>query len=492
MTSTTGNTPASVIVWFRDDLRLGDHAPLTAALRCGLPVLFCYVLDDEPGAGGLGAAKRWWLHASLASLERQIQTRGGALVFRRGDPAEQIADLARESAAVAVHCHRSYEPIGRRREQALEARLRSGDVEITAHPGRLLFEPEAIATTAGAPFKVFTPFWRACLGAPDPPPELPVPDAAAFRQRGRPARNVSSLRLTDLELLPRGPDWSDGLAATWRPGELRARERLERFVAASVARYPQTRDRPDVDGTSRLSPHLGFGEISARAVWHRVRAQTAADATAVRGADAFLRELLWREFSSHLLWHFPSISDRSFREVFDVFPWNDDRAGVEAWQRGATGFPIVDAGMRELWHTGWMHNRVRMVVASFLVKDLLIRWQSGAEWFADTLVDADPASNAVNWQWVAGSGVDAAPYFRVFNPVLQGKKFDPDGDYVRRWVPELAELPTRYVHAPQTAPPAALAAAGVRLDGNYPRPMLDHAAARQRALMAYGAMTGKL
>ena len=346
--------------------------------------------------------------------------------------------------------------------------------------GALLFEPGDIRTGDGGPYKVFTPFYKACLKAgisraPKPAPgKIPAPDAG-----------LDGDGLEALNLLPTAPDWSGGLAEVWRPGEAGAQAQLDRFLDAAAASYKADRDRPDLAGTSRLSPHLHFGEIGPRAVWARAEASIARNGALEGGVRAFQRELVWREFSAHLLFHFPDIPERPWRENFARFPWREDEAALQAWQRGRTGYPIVDAGMRELWETGWMHNRVRMVAASFLVKHLLLSWQAGEAWFWDTLVDADLANNAASWQWVAGSGADAAPFFRIFNPMTQGRKFDPDGDYVRRWVPELGDLPARHIHEPWSAPPDVLEAAGVDPGRTYPRPIVDHKGARERALAAF-------
>jgi deoxyribodipyrimidine photo-lyase len=340
-----------------------------------------------------------------------------------------------------------------------------------------LFEPWTVSTQGGQPFKVYTPFAKACRAAPEPPLPLPAPARLPAVAAVPPG-----LALDDLALLPRKPDWAGGLRAAWRPGEAGAQQRLERFLASAIEGYKEDRNRPDLESTSRLSPHLRFGEISPRQLWHAARGREG------RGADHFVSELLWREFSYHLLFHFPELPDRNWRASFDAFPWADDPAALEAWRRGRTGFPIVDAGMRELWQTGWMHNRVRMIVGSFLVKDLMLPWQRGKEWFWDTLVDADLANNAASWQWVAGCGADAAPYFRVFNPMLQGEKFDPAGDYVRRYVPELARMPAQFIHRPWEADDATLRAAGVELGRSYPRPLVDHGQARDRALAAFATL----
>ena len=470
---------APVILWFRDDYRLTDHAPLRAAVASGAPLIPLFVLDDDtPGPWRLGGASRWWLHHSLAALAADLNARGGRLVIRRGDAFAGISQLARECQAQALYFHRSYTPAEADLEQRLWREL--GDsLEVRRFRGRLLLEPEQVKNGAGEPFKVFTPFWRACLGLPEPEAPTPAPERLA-----PPPAEVTGLDLDDLGLLPRTPDWAGGLRENWRPGEVWAWERLSAFLDAAVVGYAGDRDLPGHPGTSRLSPHLHFGEISPRQVWHAVRGLQAGQAAATKGGDAFLREVGWREFCQHLLHHWPRLPTEPFNPRFAQFPWQEDEAAFAAWSRGQTGYPLVDAGMRELWHTGWMHNRVRMVVASFLVKHLLVPWQRGQDWFWDTLVDADLANNAGSWQWVAGCGADAAPYFRIFNPVLQGQKFDTRGDYVRRWVPELRRLPDKDLHAPFAAGKASLAAAGVRLGVDYPEPLVEHDFARQRALAA--------
>ena len=479
--------PAAVIVWFRQDLRLADHPALTAACQAGGPVLPVYV-RDTPGAGrwAPGGASRWWLHGSLERLAADLAQRGGALVLRSGDSVAVLADLIRESGAGAVYWSRGYEP----GEAGLEERLRAqlgGQIELRRFAGRLLWEPETLRTASGRPFQVFTPFWKAGLAAPEPRPPVPAPDhipAGGSRLR--------SERLADWTLLPVEPDWSTGLRAAWQPGEAAAFSALTAFVDSVIGAYPTARDLPGIPGTSRLSPHLHFGEISPRQIWHAVRAGMAGAAVTDGAGMAFLRELGWREFSAHLLYHWPRLPDEPLRAEFAAFPWARDPELFRRWCRGATGYPLIDAGMRELWATGWMHNRVRMIVASFLVKDLLVSWQDGQDWFWDTLVDADLANNAASWQWVAGCGADAAPYFRVFNPVLQARRFDADGRYVRRWVPEIARLPDAHLHAPWEAPEPVLRAAGVVLGSDYPLPVIDHRAARQRALDAYASLrTGR-
>ena len=455
---------------------------MTAAVATGRPVVALYVLDDETaGQWAPGGASRWWLHGSLAALERALADCGGRLVLRRGPARRVVAEVVEETAAEAVFFTRCYEPYAAALEADIADDLAARGVDCRRFGGGLLFEPETIRTKAGEPFRVFTPYYKACLERTPPKAPLPAPDAVPA-----PAGLPDSEALEDWRLLPTAPDWAGGLRAAWTPGEAGARARLDAFMDHAMAGYKDRRNRPDVAGTARLSPHLHFGEIGPRQVWHAAEARLAADAGGGEsGARSFLRELVWREFSYHLLHHWPDLPTAPFRPDFAGFPWADDAAGLAAWQQGRTGYPIVDAGMRELWHTGWMHNRVRMITASFLVKDLMVPWQAGEAWFWDTLVDADLANNAASWQWVAGCGADAAPYFRIFNPVRQGEKFDPDGAYVRHWVPELAGLPAAYIHAPWTAPEDVLSQADVRLDESYPRPIVDHAVARRRALAAF-------
>jgi deoxyribodipyrimidine photo-lyase len=416
---------APTIVWFRDDLRLGDHPALRAALERGGPLVLLYLFDQEsPGIRPLGGATRWWLHHSLTAHAAEIAQRGGRLVLRRGPAEEVLPALLAETGADAVFWNRRYSA-AREVDARLKTTLRDRGIEVRSFAANLLVEPWEVTTDAGEPYKVFTPFWRAARERPIREP-LPAP-------RELPAApETASDELDAWALLPTRPDWAAGLRETWEPGELAARHRLERFAADGLEHYDR-RDEPSV-GTSGLSPHLRFGEISPAQIWHRMHGDLGPAAR--RNAPKFLSELGWREFNWAILYANPDLATRNYRAAYDAFPWSWDRGPeVEAWQEGRTGIPLVDAGMRELWRTGTMHNRVRMVVASFLVKNLLRHWRIGEEWFWDTLVDADEASNPGNWQWVAGSGADAAPYFRVFNPELQARKFDPDGSYVRRWVP---------------------------------------------------------
>ena len=438
--------PSPSIVWFRDDLRLADNPALRAAIDRGEPVIGLYVLDEEsPGIRPLGGAARWWLHHSLTSLGERLRERGSALVLRRGPAVQVVQGLARDASASAVLWNRRYGAPEREVDARIKAALRDEGIEARSFAGSLLHEPWEVKTGAGTHFSVFTPFWRASLALPAP--RAPLPDTGRI---DGPGTTPASDTLDDWGLLPTDPDWAGGLRDMWQPGEPAARGRLTEFLADDLASYDSARDEPAAGATSMLSPRLRWGELSPYTVWHAT--------VAAGGGGRFLSELGWREFAWHTLFHFPDLATRNLRPEFDAFPWPRlDPARLRAWQRGSTGIPLVDAGMRELWQTGNMHNRVRMVVASFLVKNLLIDWRRGEEWFWDTLVDADAASNPFNWQWVAGSGADAAPYFRIFNPELQAKKFDPQGRYIAEWLPQ----------------------------GLLPEPIVDLAATRRAALAAY-------
>ena len=474
---------APVIVWFRQDLRLDDNPALAAAARSGAPVLPIYILDDAaPGKWAMGGASRWWLHRSLAALETSLSKTGLKLILRRGPAQDVLTDIIADSGAAAVHWNRCYEPFAIERDTAIKASLKASSIAVETHNASLLCEPWTVRTKAGEPFKVFTPFWRACQDS-----GIAVETEAAPRKMS-PAKPVSSDTLADWKLLPARPNWAKTFEPEWAPGEAGAKARLADFIDEALRGYAEGRDRPDLSATSRLSPHLHFGEIGPRQVVRAIRSATGANPALEREAAKYLSEIGWREFSYHLLHQFPGLPDDNFRPEFDAMRWHNDTAALKAWQRGQTGVPIVDAGMRQLWQTGWMHNRVRMVVASFLIKHLMIDWREGAAWFWDTLVDADLANNAASWQWVAGCGADAAPYFRVFNPVLQGEKFDPNGDYVRRFVPELAKLPDKWLHKPWEAPDDVLRAAGVTLGRTYPEPLIELQYGRDRALAAFAAL----
>jgi deoxyribodipyrimidine photo-lyase len=473
------------IVWLRHDLRLDDQPALKAAAARGTVVPVFLWAPEEEAPWEPGAASCWWLHQSLERFSQELTKAGSPLVIRRGPSLKALRQLAGECRATHVAWNRRYEPSVVRRDTVIKQALAADGLQVESFNGGLLFEPVHVATKEGRPYQVFTPFWRALLARPQP--EEPV---GAVRRLRPPATAPRSLALDSLGLEPR-IDWATTMRTTWTPGEAAARRRLEAFLARGLAGYGSGRDRPDQDGTSALSPHLHFGEISPRRVWHAVLAASGGPkpSSLTGGPEAFLRELGWREFASHLLYHFPHTADAPLRADYARFPWVQDPVGLRAWQRGRTGYPIVDAGMRQLWSTGWMHNRVRMIVASFLVKDLRVSWLEGARWFWDTLVDADLAANTLGWQWAAGCGADAAPYFRIFNPTSQGRKFDPDGVYVRAWVPELASLPTRDIHQPAEADDAVLAKAGMVLGRDYPEPIVDHAEARRLALEALQTVT---
>jgi len=464
----------TTIVWLRQDLRTRDNPALAAAAARGR-VLPVFILDDvTPGPQWRwGGASRWWLHHSLLALRDNL----GHLTLLRGNPRELLPAIIKKIGASAVYWNRCYEPFAIARDTELKASLQRLGVEAQSFNGSLLHEPWDVATRSGGPFKVFTPYWRANLSRPVAAP-LPAPMLKIVKP------SALGDRLEDWGLLPADPDWAAGWEHLWAPGENGALARFDEFAKNGLAGYRDLRDRPDAQGTSRLSPHLHWGEISPRQIWARMALESE-DSSKRDGASKFLSEIGWREFAHHLLYHFPTLPERNWRPNFDAYPWRNSADDFKAWQRGRTGYPLVDAGMRELWQTGWMHNRVRMITASFLVKHLRIDWRRGETWFRDTLLDANLANNAAGWQWVAGSGADASPYFRIFNPMTQGRKFDPNGEYVRRWCPELARLPNEYIHAPFQAEPETLDRAGITLGSTYPNPIVDHDQARQAALNGY-------
>ena len=426
----------------------------------------------------MGAAQKWWLHHSLSSLRTDIEALGGKLVLRSGPAAEIIDGLKAETSASLICWNRRYGEGEQNVDRKIKAKY--GDATMS-FSGLLMHEPSQLRTGGGMPYKVYTPFWKKFSSGPAPRAPLPRIDAADCFSGDPPSEDLASW-----QLLPSNPDWAGEISENWQPGEAGAAIQLAKFTQENINSYGTSRDLPGPDRTSRLSPHLRFGEVSPYQLWHASYPSPGAnlDKPNQDSRETWRKELVWREFSYHLLQEWPHLDSQNFNPKFDPFPWSDQPEVLRAWQQGQTGYPIVDAGMRQLWRTGWMHNRVRMIVGSFLVKHLLIDWREGERWFWDTLVDGDPAANPAQWQWVAGTGADAAPYFRIFNPILQAQKFDPDGSYIHRYVPELAQLPAKYLSAPWDAPKHELAKAGVRLGETYPRPIVDHQQARTRALDA--------
>ena len=480
LTSPLGRRPV-LIVWFRTDLRIDDNPALAEALEKGV-VIPVYIHDPESeGVWRHGAASHWWLHQSLQELSKRLDSKKSRLILRQGDSLAELSKLIKETGAAAVYWNRRYEPAVIARDKKIKETLKETGVDAQSFNANLLNEPWTIQTGGGTPFKVFTPYWNKCaaLGNPAEPKKEPA-------QIQAPAQWPSSVLIQALRLMPKIKRY-EGMFESWKPGEMGARSELELFLNENAVNYLDGRDTPSIRATSRMSPYFHFGEISPRRIWHEVQKKSAKNKIAgwIRQAEGFIRQIYWREFAYHLLYHFPATTDHPLREEFKKFEWKNDKKLLKAWQKGQTGYPIVDAGMRELWHTGWMHNRVRMIAASFLVKDLLVHWREGARWFWDTLVDADLANNTLGWQWVAGCGADAAPYFRIFNPFTQGEKFDEKAAYVRKWVPEIAGLPDKWIHRPWEAPAEVLVAAQVQLGKDYPKPLVDHADARLRALMLY-------
>lgn len=460
------------IVWLRDDLRIVEHAAIRHAANNG-SVLPVFILDDASPRRAPGAAARWWQRASLTALSDDVRSRGGQLLIRRGAAAQVLARLVDETKAAGVCMLSVYDQQGQA-EQAAIKRVIAANADVAILPGDVLIEPGEILTKSDAPYRVFTPFWRELsqrLGRQQLAPQEPADIRWCSLQ-------LSSETPAVIDVPDEQYGWTAGLEQAWQPGAASAHDLLQSFASDALATYEEDRNVPAVAGTSRLSPYLRFGEISIRELWDTVMALRFDSAIAPNQCECWLRELGWREFSRHLHFHYPQLATKNFRREYDDFDWRSDPEGLRAWQRGLTGYPLVDAGMRELWHTGWMHNRVRMVVASFLTKHLRIHWSEGEAWFWDTLIDADYANNTANWQWVAGTGADAAPYFRIFNPTMQAEKFDRDGEYMRRWLPELARLDNKSLRQPWLTDGVA----------GYPQPVVDHAAARKAALAANAAL----
>lgn len=469
-----------IIVWFTQDLRLNDHPALTAALKDGREVYCTYVLDPDNSQGPQGAAS-WWLHHSLARLGKDLAAKGGRLILRSGNSCQQLLKLAAELNAQAVYMTRSYEPYLSQQQSQLYEQINKQGGTAKRFAGFLLLEPDSILNKQAKPFQVFTPFYRHSRALIESKIKT-APKAQYTNLAATPAK-LKSDSPNQWRLLPSKPNWAVEFADHFSPGEQGAQAALNKALAEAVADYADQRDFPALPGTSRLSAHLHFGEISPRYVL-----QQAINYCGDEKAAPFTRQLFWREFNYYLLHHYPHMRTGAFKAKFDSFPWRANGPFLKAWQQGNTGYPIVDAGMRQLWRTGWMHNRVRMICASFLTKHLQIHWREGEAWFWDTLLDADKANNIGGWQWVAGCGADAAPYFRIFNPIVQGEKFDPLGDYVRTWVPELSRLPPAFIHKPWQAPAGLLAQCGVKLGTDYPQPLVNHEEARELALNAYKAI----
>ncbi len=466
------------IVWFRQDLRLADNPALSQAANG--KILPIYILDDDSaGNWAMGGASRVWLHHSLQSLNRSLQ---GNLRLFRGNAHSVLERLVDQLPVTGVFWNRCYEPWRTARDSQIKKWLAESGIKAESFNASLLWEPWQVGKADGTPYKVFTPFYRnGCRNGPPPRAPLPTPESLCFHRESV----AGECTLDELALLPTLP-WAGEMIRHWQVGEAAATEQLEDFRQTRLADYREGRDFPARESTSRLSPHLHFGEISPHQAWHSIEQASAWQQD--DNPEHFQRELAWREFSYHLLYHWPQLPEKNFNRKFDPFPWGNDSEALQRWQRGQTGYPIIDAGMRELWQTGYMHNRVRMITASFLIKNLLIDWRQGAQWFWDCLVDADLANNSASWQWCAGSGADAAPYFRIFNPVTQSEKFDPNGTYLAQYCPELSRLPTPQRHRPWTASDSQLKAAGIELGHNYPLPMVDLKTSRERALALYRAL----
>ena len=468
--------PEHVLVWFRQDLRIDDNPALAAAVKTGRPIIPVYIhAPDEEARWTPGGASKWWLHHALESLDLELQKHGNKLVLRNGATLQNLLDICKSHHVSDVYWNRRYEPAIIGRDADIKQQLRNQGIGAESFSASLLFEPHTIENRSGKPFRVFTPFWRHLRTL-----QVEEPVTVDASRLAAPLKAPQSTPPDQLKLLP-GIPWDKGFYQHWKPDLKSAGHALDEFVRHRVSRYRDRRDLPAVNGTSRLSPYLHFGQLGPRQVW-----QAMLDAGPMDGPGefTFLTEIGWREFAYHLIFHFPETPERALNKGYGEFPWQPDDHYLKAWQTGQTGYPIVDAGMRQLWQSGWMHNRVRMIAASLLVKHLLQPWVAGARWFWDTLVDADLASNTMGWQWTAGCGADASPYFRIFSPMLQGAKFDADGEYIRTWVPELKHMPAKYIHQPWEATDGVLKKAGVDLGKDYPKPIIDHKVGRERALAA--------
>lgn len=473
------------IVLFDKDFRLHDHPALTAATYRG-SVIPVYIWSPEEGYGRKNSASHWWLHHTLLAFKERLNEYELSLVIRKGDRLSVLQSLLAETGATAIYFNERLEPKGRLIDSIWLEQLTSQEVEIKQFSSSVLQSPTHFRNGQGQPYKIYTAYLKRFLTEPVPWP-LPVP----LQLQGD-SETYKSITVDDLHLLP-NHSWYKKLHFHWQPGEMKAIEKWRSFLNEKLNRYDEERDYPAANSVSILAPHVAFGEISVRGIWHAIERekQTVRNVHLLTSMETFQKQLIWRDFAYHQLVHYPEMCTEPLRSQFISFPWKEDEEALRRWKRGQTGYPIVDAGMRQLWETGWMHNRVRMIVASFLVKHLLIPWQEGERWFAETLVDYDTANNAMGWQWSAGCGIDAAPYFRIFNPILQGEKFDQEGLYIRQWIPELANIPSSYIHEPWKAPPVVLQQANVQLGETYPLPIVEHSFARQRALDAYGQVKGK-
>ncbi len=478
----------TIIVWFREDLRLDDNPALFEASISAKHVIPVYIFDEQNvDDWSMGAASRWWLERSLAKLREQLRNRQSDLLLFQGESASLLSKVISASNVDAVYWNRLYTPVQIRRDKKIKSQLREAGIEAVSFEGNVLIEPWKTLNKTNSPYRVFTPFWKRVKEdlIARPPDVYPITD----KLPPLPKKLIKNESLQSLGLYHSKVDWAAEFPNYWSPGFEGAIQIKNEFINDEINHYDKQRDLPNIEGTSRLSPHLHFGEISVKALWMEIyRGLASTSQSQQQQIWPYLRQLAWRDFSQYLLFHFDHIDRKPFRADFAEFPWHEDQQSLAKWQQGKTGYPLVDAGMRQLWQTGWMHNRVRMVCASFLTKHLLIHWFEGAKWFWDTLVDADLANNSCGWQWVAGSGADAAPYFRIFNPMTQSKKFDPKGQYIRQWIPELSSLDNKHIHEPWLADKTVLKQAGLELGKNYPHIIIEHSKARQRALAAYSRL----